>query len=41
MSRKLCDRRAQSGPKFGLHGGVVDARRPVGDRTGVPPILME
>ena len=41
LDRELSDRRGQRGPEFRLYGRVMDARRPVADRTGVPPILVE
>ena len=41
MRRKFSDRRVQRGPKLGPHRRVFDARRPVRDRIGLLPILME
>src|SRR2546428_10521137 len=41
MGRELFKRRAQRGPKLGLHGWIIGARRPVVDRLRMTPILVE
>ena len=38
---QLVDRRAQCRPQLRLDGGIVRSRRPVGDRLGVAPALVE